>query len=127
MAPAFSAVRSGTDQIRWIEAYDDHTLVFFHKEALATNVWNINFPVIPKHIYEKSIKEDPTLQDSEYHVRYENKPVTGGPFVISKRSRNQEIVLERRESWYMHEGKQYVVHAVGGLGQQSTLIAYTLP
>ena len=28
------AVRSGTDKLKWIEAYDDYTLVFFHKEAL---------------------------------------------------------------------------------------------
>lgn len=73
------AVRSGTDQIRWIQAYDDQTLVFFHKESLPTNVWNLNFPIIPKHIYEKELETDPTLQDSEYHVKYENNPVTGGP------------------------------------------------
>lgn len=100
------AQRSGTDQIRWIEAYDDHTLVFFHKHALATNVWNLGFGIIPKHIYEESIKEDPTLQDSKYHVKYENAPVTGGPYVISKRLPKQEIVLTRRESYYMHNGKQ---------------------
>lgn len=100
------AVRSGTDQIRWVEAYDDRTLIFFHKEALATNVWNVNFPVIPKHIYEKELDKDPTLQDSDYHVRYERNPVTGGPYVISSRTPKQEIVLTRRESYYMHEGKQ---------------------
>ena len=38
------AVRSGVDQLRWIEAYDDHTLVYFHKQSAATNVWNLNFP-----------------------------------------------------------------------------------
>lgn len=100
------AVRPGTDKIKWIEAYDDYTLVFFHKEALATNLWNVNFPVIPKHIYEKSIHEDPTLQDSKYHVDYESNPVVGGPYIISKRTRGQEIVLMRREDYYMHEGKQ---------------------
>ncbi len=100
------AVRSGTDEIRWVEAYDDHTLVFFHKQALATNVWNLNFPVIPKHIYEKSIGEDPTLQDSKYHVKYENQPVTGGPYEITKRVRDQEIVLKRRQSWFLQDGKQ---------------------
>ena len=41
------AVRTGTDKLRWVEAYDDHTVVFFHKEPLATNVWNINFPLFP--------------------------------------------------------------------------------
>jgi len=100
------AVRSGTDQIRWIEAYDDQTLVYFHKEALPTNVWNLNFPVIPKHIYEKELDSDPTLQDSEYHVKYENSPVTGGPYEYEERVRGQEILLRRREGWYMQDGKQ---------------------
>lgn len=100
------AQRTGTDKIKWIEAYDDHTLVFFHKEPLATNVWNINFSIIPKHIYKKSIHEDPTLQDSEYHVNLEENPVVGGGYIISKRTRGQEIVLTAREDWYMHKGKQ---------------------
>lgn len=100
------AVRSGTDQLRWVEAYDDYTLVFFHKEALPTNVWNINFPVIPKHIYEKSMHDDYTLADSAYHVKYENNPVCGGPYEIVKRVRGQEILLRRRESWYLHNGQE---------------------
>jgi peptide/nickel transport system substrate-binding protein len=100
------AVKSGTDKLRWVHAYDDHTVVFFHKEALATNVNNINFPIIPKHIYEKSVTEDPTLRDSDYHVKVENDPICGGPYTISKRVRGQEIILERRESYYMHAGKQ---------------------
>ncbi len=100
------AVRSGTDKLRWIEAYGDHTLVFFHKEPLATNVWNLNFPVIPKHVYEKSIAEDPTLQDSPYHVKLENDPISGGAYEIVRRTRGREIVLRARESYAMHEGKQ---------------------
>jgi peptide/nickel transport system substrate-binding protein len=99
------AQRSGTDQIRWIEAYDDHTLVYFHKQAAATNVWNLNFSVIPKHLYE-NYEDDPTLVTAERFVKIENSPVSGNAFVIKERRRNEEIVLERRESWYMHDGKQ---------------------
>jgi len=100
------AQRSGTDKLRWIEAYDDHTLIFFQKKPYATNVWNLNFFVIPKHVYEKHLADDPTLVNHPYHVELENNPVTGGPYVIKSRTRGQEIVLERRESYYMHEGKQ---------------------
>ncbi|QDT34300.1 ABC transporter substrate-binding protein [Thalassoglobus polymorphus] len=100
------AVRTGMETIRWVEAYDDHTLVYFHKDPLATNVWNLNFPVVPKHIYEKSIDEDPTLADSEYHQKYEENPVCGGPYKMVKRLKGREIVLERREDWYMYKGKQ---------------------
>lgn len=100
------AVRSGTSEIRWVEAYDDYTILYVHRDALATNVWNVNFPILPKHIYENSLKDDITMQDSEYHVRYENDPVVGGPYQIVSRTRGQEIVLERREAYYMHDGKQ---------------------
>ena len=81
-------------------------MVYFHKESRAINVWNLNFSVIPKHIYEKSVREDPTLRTSEYHTKLENAPVTGGPYEFFKRVRGQEIVLRRRESYYMHDGKQ---------------------
>jgi peptide/nickel transport system substrate-binding protein len=99
------AVRSGVDQLRWIEAYDDHTLVYFHKQSAATNVWNLNFPIVPKHVYE-NYDDDPTLQNSARFVKYENEPVVGGEYAIKERRRNEEIVLERRESYYMHGGKQ---------------------
>ena len=100
------AVRSGTDQLRWVHAYDDQTVVFFHKEALATNVWNINFPVLPKHVYERTWEADPTLKDSTIHVQLEQSPVSGGPYEIVERKRGQQIVLKRRSSWTTVRGKQ---------------------
>jgi peptide/nickel transport system substrate-binding protein len=99
------AQRTGTDEIRWVEAYDDHTLAYFHKRPLATNVWNLNFQVVPKHVYEKSAAEDPTLRSSEYHRNVEKKPVTGGPYEVAHWARGQEILLKRRESYYLQDGK----------------------
>jgi peptide/nickel transport system substrate-binding protein len=99
------AVRSGTDQMKGVHAYDDRTVVFFHKEPLATNVWNINFPVIPKHVYESTWEQDPTLKDSPEHVALEEKPVSGGPYEILSRKRGQEIVLRRRDSWSTVKGR----------------------
>jgi peptide/nickel transport system substrate-binding protein len=100
------AVRSGTDKLKYVKAYDDYTVVFFHQESMATNDWNVNFPVIPKHIYEKSWAEDPTLATSQYHINFEKNPVCGGPYEITSRTIGQEILLTRRESYYMHNGKQ---------------------
>ena len=100
------AVRSGTDQMRAVHAYDDRTLVFFHREPLATNVWNINFPVLPKHVYEKTWEADPSLKDSPEHVKLEAAPVSGGPYEIVERTRGQQIVLRRRKSWSHVKGKQ---------------------
>ncbi|HAA70152.1 MAG TPA: peptide ABC transporter substrate-binding protein [Planctomycetaceae bacterium] len=100
------AMRSGTDQLKAVVAYDDHTIVFFHQESLATNVWNINFGVIPKHVYASTIADDPTLAASEAHVSRDENPVVGGAYIMTKRERGQEIILERRESYYMFNGKQ---------------------
>lgn len=100
------AVRSGTDQMRAVHAYDDRTLVFFHREPLATNVWNINFPVLPRHVYEKTWEDDPSLKDSPAHVKLEAEPVVGGPYEIVERTRGQQIVLRRRKSWSRVNGKQ---------------------
>jgi peptide/nickel transport system substrate-binding protein len=100
------AVRSGTDQMRGVHAYDDRTVVFFHKEPLATNVWNVNFPVLPRHVYGPTWEADPTLKDSPEHVKLEDSPVSGGPYEIVSRKRGQEIVLRRRENWSTVRGKR---------------------
>ena len=101
------AVRgSGTDQIKAVKAYDDHTVVIFHKEALATNITNINFPILPKHVYENSVTDDPSLKRSAYHTEQEAKPVTAGAYEYVSRKRGEEFVVRRRESYYMHDGKQ---------------------
>ncbi len=107
------SVRSQTDQLRWVKAYDDHTLVFFHKKSLVTNILSVNFPIIPKHIYAKLIEklaaDKVTWKDVEQEPEYEKydaNPVCCGAYTITSRVRRQQIVLTRRESYYMHNGKQ---------------------
>ena len=100
------AVRSGVDKLKWVEAYDDHTLVFFHKESMASWRENMQFPIIAKHIYENSVADDPTLKNSPKHQLLEDNPVTCGPYEYVSRKPGQEIVLRRRESFYMHNGKR---------------------
>jgi len=100
------AVRQYASQLKWVEAYDDRTLVYFHKVPLATNSQNLNFPIIPKHAYVDSLPSDPTMTRDSKHVKLEDEPVVSGPYVIQSRKRGTEIVLERREGYYMHGGKQ---------------------
>ena len=100
------AMRSGPDELKWVKAYADHTLVYFHKRKLSTNVWNLNFAIVPKHIYEKTAVEDSTLRTSDAHRQLERQPVTGGPYAVSSWSRGQEIVLKSREDYYMYKGQQ---------------------
>lgn len=100
------AIRKGPDELRAVVAYDNQTLVVFHQEALATNDGNMQFPAIPKHVYEKTIPEDPTLARSKEHSRLEDKPVVAGPYELAKRARGDEFVLRRRDAYYEHDGER---------------------
>ncbi|MGI9455704.1 MAG: ABC transporter substrate-binding protein [Aeoliella sp.] len=100
------AVRSSTQHLRWVHAYDDRTVVIFHKKAMGSWTENVQFPIVPKHIYENSIDDDPTMENSDYHLKFLNKPVTCGPYKYVSRTRGQEIVLERREEYWQSGDKQ---------------------
>lgn len=102
---AIPAVRSGPDKLKCVKAYDDHTVVFFHQEPLETNTWNILWPVIPKHVFQETVLQDPTLADSKEHVAINEKPIGAGPYAFVSASPN-EVLLARNESYYMHDGKQ---------------------
>ncbi|HEX3871583.1 MAG TPA: ABC transporter substrate-binding protein, partial [Pirellulales bacterium] len=98
--------RTNTGDLRWVKAYDAQTVVFFQKAPLVTSIESINYPVVPKHVYEQSIPEDETLTTSDYHIKYEAHPVSGGPYKLVERSRGEELVLERRDDYYTFKGKQ---------------------
>lgn len=100
------AMRSGTGDMKLVKAYDDRTLVYFHKKPLVINVWNLNFAVVPKHVYAESIADDPTLKTSPYHAELESSPISGGAYEVVSRERGKGIVVRRRESYFMHNGKQ---------------------
>jgi peptide/nickel transport system substrate-binding protein len=99
------ALRTDVEKIRCVKAYDDHTVVYFHKQPLATNVVSMTFPMLPKHVYENSIAEDPTMARSPHHTRLERSPVVGGAYELTRRVPGQEFVLKRREGYYMHNGR----------------------
>ncbi len=100
------AIRSGPSEIRWIEAYDDQTIVYFHKKALATNQINMEFPILPKHIYEKTWPRDHSLVKSAAHQALEAKPVVAGPYTLDQRIIRQEMVFNRRPGFADYKGKR---------------------
>src|SRR5262249_52354102 len=105
------AMRTDAEKLRDVVAYDDYTLVYFHRRPLAINDWSLNFSVIPEHVYKPlyekldKISFDELLQTPEYQ-QTELHPVSGNAYVMTSRVRNQEIVFKRREDWYMQNGKQ---------------------
>ncbi len=105
------AVKSGPDKLKGVVAYDDYTVVFFHQQSLATNEWNVNFPIIPEHVYKplydkldkmtfEELLQTPEYQETELH------PVSGYGYELVSRTRNQELTFKRRTDWYMQNGKQ---------------------
>ncbi len=100
------AIRSGTNLLMGVKAYDERTLVFFHQEPSPIAPASISYYIVPKHIYEKSIYEDPTLTRSPWHQKQEHDPVTSGPYVVEKHLPNTTVVFKRRENYYMYKGKQ---------------------
>lgn len=99
-------IRGGTDLLVGVKAYDDRTVVFFHEKAMPINVFNMQFSIMPRHIFEKSLPEDPTLTKSEVHREQMKNPVVAGQYVITAREPDFSLDLERREEYYMHNGKQ---------------------
>jgi peptide/nickel transport system substrate-binding protein len=106
------AMQTDTAKLRDVVAYDDYTVVYFHKQALATGDAYLNFGIIPEHVFKplydkldhgltfEELLQTPEYQETELH------PVSGNAYVMTKRVRNQEIVFKRRDDWYQQNGKQ---------------------
>jgi len=105
------AMRTDIEKLAGVVAYDDYTVVIFHKKAVSTGDLHLNFYVIPEHVYGPlyarldKISFEELLQTPEYQET-ELNPISGNAFKMVKRVRNQEIVLKRRDDWYMQGGKQ---------------------
>ena len=94
------AVKPGTDEIELCEAVDDRTVRFVHKSPLPTAKWNVQFPILPKHVYEKGKAEDPTLKNSAFYAKVNREPVGNGPYRFVEWKENDKIVLERWEEFH---------------------------
>lgn len=91
--------RHGSDQIAQCEALDPQRVRFKFKEALATNKWSVDFPIVPKHIYEPLCNDDPSMQRSEACVRANRDPLGNGPYRVAEWVSGERIVLERWEGY----------------------------
>jgi peptide/nickel transport system substrate-binding protein len=94
------AVRTGTDEIKECVALDDLTIRYVQPEPLATSQWNLLFPIIPKHVFEKEQERYPDLRTGEYYNRQNRFPVGSGPYRIVEWRENDRIVVERWEDFH---------------------------
>jgi len=84
-------------------ALDDYTVKFVQPEPLATRKWNLLFPVIPKHIFEKDKKNHPDLKTGDYYLKQSRFPIGSGPYRITEWKENDKIVVEL---WDDYKGKK---------------------
>lgn len=94
------AQRPGTDEISNCEALDARTVRFTHKKALPTNKWNVNFAIIPQHLFEKDEKNNPDLKSGDYYIKLNHDIVGNGPYRLVEWIENERIVFERWDGYY---------------------------
>lgn len=95
--------KPSTEHITECVALDDLTVKFVQPEPLATARWNLSFPIIPKHIFEKDKEAHPDLLTGEYYTRQARNPVGSGPYRLVEWKENDKIVVER---WEGYQGKK---------------------
>jgi len=102
--------KSGTDEIKECVALDDRTVRFVQPEPLATRLWNLVYPIIPRHIFEKHKQEFPDLKTGTYYNNFARAPVGWGPYRFVDWRDQERIVVERWEEY--HGKKPYLKRIV---------------
>ena len=87
--------RTGPDQLADCTAIGPTTVRFRFKAALPTNRWNVDFPILPKHLYAPVMAADPSLAGSAAAVRLNRNPVGNGPYRLAEWVDGERLVLER--------------------------------
>lgn len=94
------AQKPSVEPITECVAIDDLTVKFVQDEPLATSRWNLLFPVLPQHIFEKHQGEFPDLQTGEYYNGQQRNPVGNGPYKVVEWKENDRIVVERWDDYF---------------------------
>jgi len=81
-------------------AIDDYTVKYTSTGKLVTTKVSLeDFPIIPKHLYEKHREAFPDLKTGKYYNTLARHPVGNGPYKIIEWIENDKIILERYEDF----------------------------
>ncbi|MBN2375784.1 MAG: hypothetical protein JXD22_05260 [Sedimentisphaerales bacterium] len=80
-------------------AVDELTVKFVQSDPTATRLWNLFFPIIPKHVFEKEKERYPDLVSGEYYQEQVRWPIGNGPYRMVQWQLNNRIILERWEGY----------------------------
>lgn len=98
------AFRDGARRLREVRAYDARTVAFF-RDAAGGDARDLDFPLLPRHVYAGTWEADPTLVAGAAHAAREARPVTAGPYEVASRTPGRELVLRRRAAWAVVRGR----------------------
>ncbi len=87
------------DQVSECVAVDDLTVKYVLKEPSAISRWDVMFPIIPRHVFEKEKSRHPDLKSGDYYSRIAREPVGNGPFRLVEWRENDRIIVERWEDY----------------------------
>ncbi len=76
-----------------------YTLVINFKKGSIPSFYDIDFPIIPKHIFDNIDRKNLVT------VEKEMKPVTDGPFSLAEWNRNQSIILKPNKKSFLYNPK----------------------
>ncbi len=96
-------MRNGRNQLEVVEAVDDRTVRYVHKEARPVGQWDMVFPILPKHIIGNPAEraKDKTLKTSPYYQNFAQvMPIGSGPYRMVRWVHGERIELARWEGYY---------------------------
>jgi len=97
------AQKLSTEPIKQCVALDDLTVKYVQPTPLATRRWNLLFPIIPRHIFEKDKANNADLVSGAYYNQQARRPVGSGPYRLVEWIENRQITVER---WEGYAGKK---------------------
>ena len=99
--PALFYKRSA-ERLVSVRALDDHTVEYVHREAIATRLRDMSFPVIAKHVFDNAAerRNDPTLRASTFWSHLAHDRVVGsGAYKFVEWKTADQVVVERWEDY----------------------------
>ena len=81
------------------EIFPPNKIVIKFKPGSTPTLFNIDFPIIPKHVFEKIDRKSIPNSDINFN------PVTNGPFKLKRWEKNQYIILEKNPKSFLTTSK----------------------
>jgi len=73
-----------------------YKLIINFKKGTSPTFYDIDFPIIPKHVFDKIARKNLVTIEKEI------KPVTDGPFLLAQWNRDQSIILKQNKKSFLY-------------------------